>query len=79
MGIDIRIYVDVQSLWNTIFRTSIGESYSLVQMRRNTDAENYGTQGNFSLFFRVVYNRFIVPIEKLIVLLGSWFTTIGIT
>ena len=47
-------------------------------MRRNTDAEKYGTQGNLSLFLLVLYNQLIIALGKLIVLQGSWFTTIGI-
>ena len=71
MDVDIHIYVDVQSL-----RTSNGESYSSVESR-NTDADKYGTQGILSLFFLVRYNQLIISIGKLIVLQGSWFTTIG--
>ena len=51
-------------------------------MRRNTNAEEYGTHGNFEnvlssaadvfkLYIKSTYN-----IGKLIVLQGSWFTTI---
>ena len=53
-------------------------------MRRNTNAEEYGTHGNFEnvlssaadvfkLYIKSTYN-----IGKLIVLQGTWFTTICI-
>ena len=75
MDLDIHIYLDVQS-----FRTSNGESYSSgesrcgeIQMRRNTVRRE-----TLRMFFLVLYNQLTIYTGKLIVLQGSWFTTIGI-
>ena len=46
-------------------------------MPRNTYAEIYGTQGNLSLLFLILYNQLIISLGKLIVWQGSWFTTLG--
>ena len=69
MDLDINTYVDV---------VNFARARENLILHLNLNAEKYGTQGNTSSLFFVLYNQPIISMGKLIVLQGSWFTTIGI-